>query len=100
VSVVEIDGEGDSLSLEALVEDLGRRGIETLFVEGGARVLTAFLAGGWADRAVVVTAPFFIGTGTDALGDLGNRVLAETPRPLSWRRWDLGVDLATELVFR
>jgi riboflavin biosynthesis pyrimidine reductase len=100
VSVVEIDAEGDSLSLGALVEDLGRRGIETLFVEGGARVLTAFLAGGWADRAVVVTAPFFIGAGTEALGDLGNRILAETPRPLSWRRWDLGVDLATELVFR
>ena len=46
------------------------------------------------------SAPFFLGAGIEAIGDLGNRVLAQAPRPLRWRRWELGEDQATELVFR
>ena len=88
------------LSLEALLDDLGNRGIRSLFVEGGAAVLTSFLAAGLADRAVVVTAPFLLGAGVEAVGDLGRRVLSEVPRPVRWRRWEMGADLATELVFR
>lgn len=99
VQVVLLGG-GAPLDLSAVLDDLGRRGVGSLFVEGGAAVLTAFLAQGLADRVVVVTAPFFLGKGIEAVGDLGNRVLAQAPRPLSWRRWDLGADLATELVFR
>jgi len=71
-----------------------------LFVEGGAAILTAFLAGGLADRVIVVTAPFLMGKGIEAVGDLGHRVLSQTPRPKAWKRTDLGADLATELIFR
>jgi len=86
--------------LAALLDDLGSRGISSLFVEGGAGVLTSFLRAGLADRVVVVTAPFLLGAGIEAVGDLENRVLAQAPRPVRWRRWDLGDDLATELIFR
>jgi riboflavin-specific deaminase-like protein len=91
--------EGSGLDLVQVLDDLGARGVATLFVEGGAAVLTSFLAAGLADRVVVVTAPFLIGGGVSAVGDLGHRVLAAVPRP-RWRRWELGADLATELVFR
>jgi len=100
VQVVRMAATGKELPLTAVLDDLGTRGVETLFVEGGAAVLTAFLAAGLVDRAVVVSAPFLIGAGIEAVGDLGHRVLAQVPRPLSWRRWDLGADLATELIFR
>jgi riboflavin-specific deaminase-like protein len=100
VEVAEVPANSQGLALSAVVEDLGRRGVETLFVEGGAGVLTAFLAAGLADRVVAVTAPFLMGAGVEAVGDLGIRILAQAPRPLSWRRWDLGNDLATELIFR
>lgn len=100
VEVVLLPGSGSPLDLGALLDELGRRQIASVFVEGGAGVLTAFLAQGLADRAVVVTAPFFLGRGIEAVGDLGHRVLAQAPRPRSWRRWDLGADLATELIFR
>lgn len=100
VQLQEVATQGGYLDLGAVLDDLGRRGIATLFVEGGAAVLTAFLAQGLADRAVVVTAPFLLGAGIEAVGDLGHRVLAQAPRPLRWRRWDLGADLATELIFR
>jgi len=99
VSVVVVDGK-DWVPLNAVVEDLGRRGVQTLFVEGGASILTSFLAEDLADRVLVVTAPFLLGKGIEAVGDLGHRVLAQAPRPLTWRRWDLGSDQVTELVYR
>jgi len=99
VIVVPVPQANGRLNLAEVLEDLGRQGIETLFVEGGAAVITAFLAAGLADRAVVVTAPFLLGAGIEAVGDLGHRVLAQVTRPRSWRRWDLGDDLATELIF-
>lgn len=98
VTVVTVAGKAGRPDLDAVLDDLGNRGIRGLFVEGGASVLTAFLAENRADRVVVVTAPFLLGAGIDAVGDLGHRVLASAPRPLSWRRWDLGDDLATELI--
>ena len=100
VMVVTVPLTGGQLDLAAVLDDMGTRGVETVFVEGGASVLTAFLAAGLADKAVVVTAPFLLGRGIEAVGDLGHRVLAQAPRPRSWRRWDLGDDVATELVFR
>jgi riboflavin-specific deaminase-like protein len=91
---------GGRLDLSRVVDDLGARGVKSLFVEGGAAVLTSFLSAGLADRVVVVTAPFLLGAGVEAVGDLGNRVLAQVPRPARWKRWELGADLATELLFR
>jgi riboflavin biosynthesis pyrimidine reductase len=45
-------------------------GVRSLLVEGGARVITSFLAGGLADRVVVGIAPTIVGSGTEAVGDL------------------------------
>jgi riboflavin biosynthesis pyrimidine reductase/pyrimidine deaminase RibD-like protein len=57
--------DGDSLvvdgSLETIVEELRSRGVERLMVEGGGRVLTAFLTAGLADELQLVIAPFFVG---------------------------------------
>jgi riboflavin-specific deaminase-like protein len=51
---------------------LRRRGIESLLVEGGAKVITSFLGSrGLADRLVVSIAPRVMGLGTEAVGDLG-----------------------------
>jgi len=93
-------GEKGPVDLEALTAHLDSQGLSSLFVEGGASVITSFLAASLADRIVVVTAPFLLGAGIEAVGDLGHRVLSSVPRPLRWRRWDLGQDLATELIFR
>jgi riboflavin-specific deaminase-like protein len=100
IDVIRLPSKPGHLDLENLLEKLDARGMATLFVEGGASIITSFLAMGLADRIVVVTAPFLLGRGIDAVGDLGNRVLAQTPRPKAWRRWNLGPDLATELIFR
>lgn len=43
------------------LEELGRRGVARLLVEGGRQVLTAFLADGLVHELRVATAPFFLG---------------------------------------
>lgn len=49
------------IALPALLECLGREGVNSLMVEGGVHVLSAFLAGRLADWAVLTLAPLFIG---------------------------------------
>jgi riboflavin-specific deaminase-like protein len=51
---------GDPLSLRIMLEDLTERGIRRVMVEGGARLLGDFLAGGLADELQLAVAPFFI----------------------------------------
>jgi len=58
---VEVIGAGDPLSLGAVLADLAARGVRRLMVEGGAAVLTQFLAEGLADELDLVVAPVFVG---------------------------------------
>jgi diaminohydroxyphosphoribosylaminopyrimidine deaminase / 5-amino-6-(5-phosphoribosylamino)uracil reductase len=46
-------------------------GVDHLFVEGGAETASAFLRAGLVDRLLLYRAPILIGTGRDALGDIG-----------------------------
>jgi 5-amino-6-(5-phosphoribosylamino)uracil reductase len=48
-------------SLEQVLADLHARGIRRLLVEGGATVLSQFLAAGLADELQLAVAPFFVG---------------------------------------
>lgn len=48
-------------SLDAVLAELTRRGVRRLMVEGGAAVLTAFLAADLADELQLAQAPFLIG---------------------------------------
>ncbi|MFC5291179.1 RibD family protein [Actinokineospora guangxiensis] len=47
--------------LADVLDDLGRRGVARLMVEGGGRVHTAFLAAGLADELRVAVAPMLVG---------------------------------------
>jgi len=58
-SAVLIDA-GDPLSLDLVLTDLAERGVVRVLVEGGARVLGEFLAGGLADELTLAMAPFFV----------------------------------------
>jgi GTP cyclohydrolase II len=59
------------VDLGAGLRALRERGVRTLLVEGGARVITSLLGAGLVDRLVIGTAPRIIGAGTEAVGDLG-----------------------------
>lgn len=60
VLALEPDDTG-RVSLPAVLRELRQRGIDSLMVEGGAEVLTAFLLQGLVDVVVVTVAPLFLG---------------------------------------
>jgi diaminohydroxyphosphoribosylaminopyrimidine deaminase/5-amino-6-(5-phosphoribosylamino)uracil reductase len=64
VAVPRVDA---GLSPEAVIQDLGRRGMSRILVEGGARILGSFFAGGLVDRVMIFMAPRLLGS-ADALG--------------------------------
>ena len=51
----------DCVTMAEVVQDLARRGVERLMVEGGGTVLTQFLIDELADELQLVVAPFFVG---------------------------------------
>jgi GTP cyclohydrolase II len=61
----------DGVDLHAALAELRNQGIQTLLVEGGAKVITSMLNADVVDRLVVGVAPTIIGRGTDAVGSLG-----------------------------
>jgi 5-amino-6-(5-phosphoribosylamino)uracil reductase/diaminohydroxyphosphoribosylaminopyrimidine deaminase/5-amino-6-(5-phosphoribosylamino)uracil reductase len=98
VCEVQADEEG-RVSVEQVVADLAERGFRSIFVEGGAQVITSFLRAGLVHRMMVVTAPVIIGKGVEAIGDLGVTTLDQALRPRRSRIRRLGTDRVWELIF-
>jgi diaminohydroxyphosphoribosylaminopyrimidine deaminase/5-amino-6-(5-phosphoribosylamino)uracil reductase len=79
--VLAFPGDGP-VPLAPLLDELGRRGMTNLLVEGGGRILGAFLDGGHVDAVEVFIAPILEGGDhprTAARGS-GHRLMSEAPR--------------------
>lgn len=70
VPVLCLPGDGGLVDLGALLRALVSRGIKSVLVEGGARVITSLLRLHLVDRMVVVLAPRLLGAGKDAIKGL------------------------------
>ncbi len=73
--ILPIAGDETQIHLPTLLSTLWQRGLNSLMVEGGASVITAFLEQKLADLLILTIAPCFIG-GLNAL----TRPLLERPR--------------------
>lgn len=93
----ETGGPGKGLSLRDALDYLSGLGMDSLLVEGGAALLTAFLLSGFVRKVVVVTAPLLIGRGVEAVGDLAVEKLADAVRPKRAGVRILGEDVVWEL---
>ena len=71
-------GPGGGVELGALLRSLGDLGVRSVMVEGGATLITALLRARLVDRLAVCVAPKILGTGIEAVGDLGIRDLAKS----------------------
>jgi 5-amino-6-(5-phosphoribosylamino)uracil reductase len=60
-SVATVVDGGQPVSMHWVSEDLYRRGVQRLMVEGGQSVHTQFLTGDLADELHLAVAPFFVG---------------------------------------
>jgi GTP cyclohydrolase II len=59
------------IDLGAMLDVLGRRGINSLMVEGGARIITSFLMESLADYLVLTIAPVLVG-GVRGVNNIGH----------------------------
>jgi 5-amino-6-(5-phosphoribosylamino)uracil reductase len=60
-TVISTGGAGDAVDLGLVLDDLGRRGVRRLMVEGGGHLHTRFLSERLADELQLVIAPLFVG---------------------------------------
>jgi diaminohydroxyphosphoribosylaminopyrimidine deaminase/5-amino-6-(5-phosphoribosylamino)uracil reductase len=87
------------ISAAAILEELGRRGLRWIFIEGGGITVSRFLTENALDRLQLTVAPVLLGSGRPSL------VLPEIADPTrglrpTMRRIALGDDLLVECVFR
>ncbi len=79
--------------LRAVVDDLGARGVQRLFIEGGPTLASAFIAAGLADEVLAYIAPVLLGGSRLALTDIGVATIGDARR-LTIDEWvPLGADL-------
>ncbi|KAI9504912.1 2,5-diamino-6-(ribosylamino)-4(3H)-pyrimidinone 5'-phosphate reductase [Coemansia spiralis] len=67
VRVVVVKEGAHGLCLDDVLAKLHKMGIRKLMVEGGAKVIRAFLEEGKAHNLVITTAPVFVGSGVSAM---------------------------------
>jgi diaminohydroxyphosphoribosylaminopyrimidine deaminase/5-amino-6-(5-phosphoribosylamino)uracil reductase len=77
-------GERDRVDLSALLEELGRRQMTNVLVEGGSRLLGSLFDAQLVDEVHVFIAPRVIGgsNAVPAVGGIGAREVASLPRIL------------------
>jgi 3,4-dihydroxy 2-butanone 4-phosphate synthase/GTP cyclohydrolase II len=77
VKVDVVARHGRRLSLPETFARLLAAGTDSVLIEGGSRTITEVLAAGLVDRMIVSIAPTVIGSGTQAVDDLGTRRIAD-----------------------
>jgi diaminohydroxyphosphoribosylaminopyrimidine deaminase/5-amino-6-(5-phosphoribosylamino)uracil reductase len=68
--VLRLPDAAGHVALAALLDELGRRDVMELLIEGGGQVHAGFLAAGLVDRVIVFVAPKLVGSGGVPLIDL------------------------------
>lgn len=66
------------VDLGVLMGEMHGMGVRTVMVEGGASLITALLRERLVDRLAVCVAPKILGSGVEAIGDLGIRDLTDS----------------------
>ncbi len=95
VLMVNEDGRGE-VDLEDLFNSLGKRGISSILVEGGAGIITSLFHQGLVDKVVLVIAPKVMGKGIEAVGDLSIRGVSDVLKLSFVRTFRRGEDLVIE----
>lgn len=84
--------EDGRICLREAMRVIRARGIKSVMVEGGAKMITGFLKAGLVDALVITVAPTIVG-GYKAVGDLGYSEKAQLPRVNPIFSEQLGADL-------
>jgi diaminohydroxyphosphoribosylaminopyrimidine deaminase / 5-amino-6-(5-phosphoribosylamino)uracil reductase len=91
--VVLAGGRERSERLRSALSELGRRGVTSLLVEGGAVLAGVLVAAGEVDQLRLFIAPILLGAGRAAVEGEGVAAVAEAARPLAVEAESIGEDL-------
>jgi diaminohydroxyphosphoribosylaminopyrimidine deaminase/5-amino-6-(5-phosphoribosylamino)uracil reductase len=79
--LVEVEGSGEKLDLQAVLGALSDRGFTRVLAEGGAKVAAALVAGDLVDEVVIFRAPVVVGPdGVHALAGTALSAIERSPR--------------------
>ena len=90
--VLRLPSQNGWVDLAALLTYLGQQGVNQLMVEGGAQIITSFLASRLVDQVVLTIAPLLVG-GLRVVDNLGLSSLQRFPRLRHLSYQQLGDDL-------
>jgi len=95
--VICVPADGRGVDLDHVVDELGRRGILGLLVEGGSEIHWSFLSAGLVDKFYFIIAPMVLGgSAVPAVGGAGYANVGEAPRFKVRRSLLVGPDLVLE----
>ena len=86
-------GPTGGVDIDHLLRKLGESQISSLLVEGGGRVISAFLRARAAQELVCFVAPIVMGAGVEAVGDLGVENVSRSVKIDSFRTRRSGADV-------
>lgn len=93
LEIMQIEtNEQGRVCLHSAMRVLSAKGIKSVMVEGGAKLITAFIKAGLADAVVITMAPTFVG-GYKAVGQLDYSNKGQLPRISPMHTGVLGDDL-------
>jgi len=98
VEVLTVPSTGDELHLESVLQELGKRGISEVLVEGGSRVHWSFLSSRLVDKFYFIVAPLVLGgeNAVPSVGGKGYEIVSEAPRFRIRRSFYAGPDVVLE----
>ena len=96
--VVRVPLLKNGLELTAVLQELGKRNVLGLLVEGGSRVHWSFLSGGLVDTFYFIVAPMVLGgeSAIPSVGGTGFKATADSPRFKIRRSYSIGPDFVLE----
>jgi len=89
--------QNGGLVLDQVMAKLQSMGIISVFVEGGSAVLTSFIRSGYYDLLTIMIAPVLIGTGIEAIADLGILNLTQARKLETVWMKSFGIDMVWRL---
>lgn len=98
LDIIRIDGEPDNLSLEQLFKHLHGMGLNSVLVEGGAKLNAALMTQHWVDKIYWFIAPKIVG-GENAPGPIAGAGVADMSEAVAMKNWQIktiGPDLMIE----
>jgi diaminohydroxyphosphoribosylaminopyrimidine deaminase/5-amino-6-(5-phosphoribosylamino)uracil reductase len=98
--VEAIEVKDESIPVKFILDTLGKRGITSVLVEGGAGTFARFIESGFVNKLFIFVGGTFLGKGLSPLGQVEGLSL-EKPLPLTVKRVKkIGDDLLMEAVTR